>query len=480
MPTCRYVPIKFRARWSHLLSGILLECVEAPDNETNWQKLVAVSKCVLRACNRGGKKQKRNQDQHLEERFDRWNAGEYGKLWSEAVSLKRSKRQRTNSIEEISVSAKTLCLQGQYCRGAKVLASEDLARDNKATFKALEKLHPKEPLPNVILPDDTASYAFQFSKNVVDEQLKTFSKHTAAGPSKMFPEHLQHAVDCTAPDWSEFALKAITKFVNFSSRGLFPVFISKALCCASLTALSKKKGGVRPIAVGEVLRRNIAKFLASEAKSEAIELFDSLQLGVGVSGGAEAVIHSSKIIYDNIVSAQTDKGVLQIDFQNAFNSVKRSHLIKAAYEFIPGVAAFPNFYYSQHTPLLYNNAIIQSESGVQQGDPLGPLLFSLTLWPIIQKIKTSIPDLVQHTLYLDDGFIADSEDQIKQTLKILANEGPERGLFLRKDKCGLWSIKDLPSVDQAVKRNLGNGCEILGAAVGSKVFVASCLKRRVR
>ncbi|XP_075259889.1 uncharacterized protein LOC142351636 [Convolutriloba macropyga] len=296
----------------------------------------------------------------------------------------------------------------------------------------------------------------------------------------MFPEHLQHAVDCTAPDRSEFALKAITKFVNFGSRGLFPVFISKALCCASLTALSKKKGGVRPIAVGEVLRRLIAKCLVSEAKSEAIELFDSLQLGVGISGGAEAIIHSSKNTYDNIVSAQKDGGVLQIDFQNAFNSVKRSHLLKATYEFIPGIAVFTNFCYSQHTPLFYNNAIIQSESGVQQGDPLGPLLFSLTLWPIIQKIKISVPDLVQHIWYLDDGFIAGSEDQTKQTLEILANEGPERGLILRKDKCELWSIKDLPSIDQAVKRILGNGFEILGAAVGSKEFVASCLKRRVQ
>ena len=108
----------------------------------------------------------------------------------------------------------------------------------------------------------------------------------------MFPEHLQHAVDCTAPDWSEFALKAITKFVNFGSRGLFPAFISKALCCASLTAVSEKKGGVRHIAVGELLQRLIAKRLVSEAKSGAIELFDSLQLGVGISEGTEAIIHS--------------------------------------------------------------------------------------------------------------------------------------------------------------------------------------------
>ena len=140
----------------------------------------------------------------------------------------------------------------------------------------------------------------------------TFSKHTAAGPFKMFPEHLQHEVDCTAPDRSEFALKAITKFVNFGSRGLFLVSISKALCCASLTALSKKKGGLRPIAVGEVLRRLIAKCLASEAKPEAIELFDSLQLGVVISGGAEAIIHSTKITYDNIVTAQTDEACFKL------------------------------------------------------------------------------------------------------------------------------------------------------------------------
>ena len=139
----------------------------------------------------------------------------------------------------------------------------------------------------------------------------------------MFPERFQHAVDSTAPDRSKFALKAVTKIVNFGNRGLFPAFISRALCCASLTSLSKKKGGMRPIAIGEVLRRLIAKRLGSEAKSGAIELFDSLQLGVCISGGAEAIIHSSKIKYDNIVSAKRDGGVLQIDFQNAFNSVKR-------------------------------------------------------------------------------------------------------------------------------------------------------------
>ena len=42
MPTCRFVPIKLAAGWFQLQSSILLECVEAPNNQANWQKLFAV------------------------------------------------------------------------------------------------------------------------------------------------------------------------------------------------------------------------------------------------------------------------------------------------------------------------------------------------------------------------------------------------------------------------------------------------------
>ena len=51
---------------------------------------------------------------------------------------------------------------------------------------------------------------------------------------------------------------------------------------------------------------------------------------------------------------------------------------------------------------------------------------------------------------------------------------------MRKDKCELWSIIDLPSVDREVTRNMGNGFEVLGAAVGSTEFVSSCLQKRVQ
>ena len=55
-----------------------------------------------------------------------------------------------------------------------------------------------------------------------------------------------------------------------------------------------------------------------------------------------------------------------------------------------------------------------------------------------------------------------------------------RGLYLRKDKCELWSIVDLPAVDREVAGNTGNGFEVLGAAVWSPEFVSSCLQKRVQ
>ena len=137
----------------------------------------------------------------------------------------------------------------------------------------------------------------------------------------------------------------------------------------------KKKGGIRPIAVGEVLRRLIAKHLAKEANLEAKELLQSLQLGVGVKAGAEAIIHSIKLSYEKILTSSSSLDILQTDFCNAFNSIKRSEMLKALASSMLGIAAFTNFGYSQYSQLFHDKFVVSSESGIQQGDPL---LFSLT------------------------------------------------------------------------------------------------------
>jgi ubiquitin carboxyl-terminal hydrolase 44/49 len=56
---------------------------------------------------------------------------------------------------------------------------------------------------------------------------------------------------------------------------------------------------------------------------------------------------------------------------------------------------------------------------VQQGDPLGPLLFSLVLHPLARKIEAEFPDLDLCVWYLDDGTIIGPVDVVHKVFLLL-------------------------------------------------------------
>ena len=194
--------------------------------------------------------------------------------------------------------------------------------------------------------------------------------------------------------------------------------------------------------------------------------------------GAEGIVHATRVSFEKLQKSK-NSGILQIDFKNAFNSVKRNNVLEAVAKFLPSVAPFASFCYSQHSHVHFNNIYLMSQLGVQQGDPLGPLLFSLALWPIIKQIETKLRNLVQHNWYLEDGILAGTHQQLCTALNFLTNLSEGCGLELRNEKCELWSPVDLNAIDNRVKRNSQEGFEILGAAVRNPSFVAASLRKRV-
>ena len=64
VPPIRYVPINVRYKLSELLSDVITDCIEDPNTELKWRKL-GLSKCILRASNRGGQKHRRNNNQRI-------------------------------------------------------------------------------------------------------------------------------------------------------------------------------------------------------------------------------------------------------------------------------------------------------------------------------------------------------------------------------------------------------------------------------
>jgi hypothetical protein len=90
----------------------------------------------------------------------------------------------------------------------------------------------------------------------VKDCIRSFPNGTACGPSGLRIEHLLNA--CEAP-LSVNIIGTIKKFLNVLLSGKAPVEAAPYFAGASLTALIKSDVGsqldIRPIAVGEVLRR---------------------------------------------------------------------------------------------------------------------------------------------------------------------------------------------------------------------------------
>ena len=61
------------------------------------------------------------------------------------------------------------------------------------------------------------------------------------------------------------------------------------------------------------------------------------------------------------------------------NSLKRDKMLKIVKEKCPTIFPFLYQSYSSSSHLFFKDKLISSEVGLQQGDPLGPALFSLTI-----------------------------------------------------------------------------------------------------
>ena len=67
-----------------------------------------------------------------------------------------------------------------------------------------------------------------------------------------------------------------------------------------------------------------------------------------------------------------------------------------------------------------------SATGVQQGDPLGQLLFALVLHPLIHQIRDSCK-LLLHAWYLDDETLVGDSEEVAKALDIIQVFRPELG-----------------------------------------------------
>ena len=102
---------------------------------------------------------------------------------------------------------------------------------------------------------------------------------------------------------------------------LNPFHTKQSTCYLMVGLLScvKKDGGVRPIGIGETLRRIIGKSIAKVTGSNVQTAGGLLQTCTGLEAGIEATIHAMARTWQE----ENCEAVLLIDAENAFNSLNR-------------------------------------------------------------------------------------------------------------------------------------------------------------
>ena len=120
---------------------------------------------------------------------------------------------------------------------------------------------------------------------------------------------------------------------------------------------------------------------------------------------------------------------MKLDFTNAFNSIDRREMLFSVYNRIPELYAYCRSAYSQSSCLFFGPYIVFSEEGAQQGDPIGPLLFSNTIHPVLSSLEASL-----NLGYLDDVTLGGTVKTVASDVAKIIEAGTEIGLSLNVSK----------------------------------------------
>lgn len=282
-----------------------------------------------------------------------------------------------------------------------------------------------------------------------------------------------------SPHWQDFLLRygahsehlrdAVASLTRSISNDIVPWKRIRAMMANRLIALDKCPG-VRPIGIGECLRRILCKSMILATGIDVEELCGSDQLCAGIKHGIEGSVHAMKELFDE--HSEEGWGVLLVDAANAFNSVNRKCALYNARILWPRCSRFIFNTYRGYSPLIIRGTheILYSKEGVTQGDPLSMLLYAIAIIPLIRSLK--IASKIVQNWYADDASATGCLEDLKEWFQSLMNAGPLYGYHPEPHKSILIVSENFHDKAKTQFEELGisivTGNRFLGGYIGDK------------
>ena len=265
---------------------------------------------------------------------------------------------------------------------------------NKEILQKLKEKHPEAQIPDSEILSSKEYIAPEpvLFETIDSEVVKTAAKEIqgSGGPSKIDADFFKHIL-CTKFYKSHSvnlcqAIADLTK--RLATEEIEPRHL-RHFISGRLIPLKKDDSAeikIRPIGIGEILRRITGKCIVKTLKLDLQEASGILQTCSGISSGIEAAIHAMRKTFND----DECEAMLLVDASNAFNSLNRAAAVHNLQHLCPPFYRYIHNTYQCPADLVVNGSDedghISSEEGVTQGDVCAMALYGVSTKNIIMNL----------------------------------------------------------------------------------------------
>ena len=428
---------------------------------------------------------------YLKKRLDQWKEGRLSEIVSECEEIQKRMKRSKKKEESVQRGFTRLMMVGKVKQALKLVdADNDVTGVKKIDRDVKINLQSKHPPGEQTHPIALAEGEIVNIEEVMFEGIDVCAVQAAAkyttgsgGPTRLDADTWKHILCSKAfGRLSDELAEEIAVLARRMCTENIPNEHLKLLWDCRLVPLIKEDNGLRPVGVGETIRRIIGKCVLKIVGDDVKQAAGTIQTCAGLESGIEAAIHAMGRAYND----DSSEAVILVDADNAFNRLNRKVALHNIERKCPSIYKY--LYNSYKAPArlhLGDGTFIKSEEGVTQGDNVAMAMYSIATRGIIESLKSAARG-VKQVWFADDSAGAGTLDDLKIWWDHLKNCGPAYGYFPKAVKTHL--IVKSPELYVKAEEIFGregvkvtkDGARHIGAVIGSKDYKEQYVNNKIK